>query len=94
MHFFRTSFLDIAIIILFAALFIRKIQILLMSLHAFEKIAKKAGVKRISGDGVEELRDTVEEYGMEIAIRAVQIANHRNCRTVQKKDVEFVSGNI
>lgn len=63
-----------------------------MSLNAYEKIAKKSGVGRISADAVEELRDMVTEYGMEIAIKAVQVANHRNCRTVQKKDVQFASG--
>lgn len=63
-----------------------------MSIHAFEKIARKAGIGRISKDGVEELKDIVNEYGMDIAIRAVQVANHRNCRTVQKKDVDFAGG--
>lgn len=67
-------------------------KIIIMSVHAFEKIARKAGIRRISKDGVEELRDIMNEYGMDIAIKAVQIANHRNCRTVQKKDIEFAAG--
>jgi histone H3/H4 len=65
-----------------------------MSMHAFEKLSKHCGIKRISKDGVEELMDIVNEYGMDIAIRAVQVANHRNCRTVQKKDIEFASGKL
>ncbi len=56
----------------------------------FERIAKKAGVKRISRDALEELHDIVEEYGMEIAERAVKLSRHANRRTVMVGDIRFV----
>jgi DNA-binding protein len=59
----------------------------------FEKIAKKAGAKRISKDAVEELRDVMEEYAIEIAEKAVKISLHANRRTVMEDDVRFVVGN-
>lgn len=66
--------------------------IMALSILAFEKIAKKSGVKRISRSAVEELRDIAEEYGAELAQRACQVSKHSGKRTVQKRDIEFVSG--
>jgi histone H3/H4 len=65
-----------------------------LSILAFERIAKSAGVKRISKDAVEELRDLVEEYGFDIAHKAVRISAHANRRTVKKRDVEFAAGKL
>lgn len=63
-----------------------------MSRHAYEKIAKKTGIRRMSKDGVEELMDIVNDYGFEIARKAVQVSMHSGKRTVQKRDVEFAAG--
>lgn len=62
----------------------------MLPLLPFERIAKKAGIKRISKDAVEELHDIVEEYGLEIAERAVKISRHANRRTVMVDDIRFV----
>ena len=56
----------------------------------FERISKKAGVKRISRDALEELRDIIEELGMDMAEKAVKISRHANRRTVKKEDIHFV----
>lgn len=56
----------------------------------FEKIAKKSGVKRISKEAVEELRDVMEEYANNIAEQSVKISYHANRRTVMEQDVKFV----
>ncbi|MBI2578199.1 MAG: histone family protein [Candidatus Aenigmarchaeota archaeon] len=61
-----------------------------LPLYPFERIAKKAGARRISKEAVEELRDAVEEFGLEIAEKAVKISKHANRRTVMKNDVLFV----
>jgi len=63
---------------------------MVLSLLAFERIAKKSGIKRISKDAVEELRDVVEEYAFDIASKAVQVAEHSNRRTVKARDIKFV----
>ena len=56
----------------------------------FEKITKKAGVKRISKQALEELRDIMEEHAFEIAEKSVKISFHANRRTVMENDVKFV----
>ncbi|MCD6557479.1 MAG: histone family protein [Candidatus Aenigmarchaeota archaeon] len=61
-----------------------------LPIFPFGLIAKKAGAKRVSADAIEELRDTVEEIGLDIARKAVLISQHSGRRTVQKKDIEFV----
>ena len=62
----------------------------MLSLLAFERISKKAGVKRISKEAVEELRDTIEDIGMELAEKSVRISRHAGRRTVMAQDVKFV----
>ena len=62
----------------------------MLPLLPFERIAKKAGVKRISKDALEELRDIIEEYGTDLAEHAVKISRHADKRTVMLEDVRFV----
>ncbi len=63
----------------------------MISLRAFEKIAKKAGIKRISKDALEEIRDVISEEGLEIAERAFKISRHANRKTIMLDDVKFVT---
>lgn len=60
-----------------------------LPLYAFEKIARKAGIKRISREAVEELRDVIEERGEEIARRATRLAVHANRLTILKRDIKL-----
>ena len=60
-----------------------------LPLFAFERIARKAGIKRISRDAVEELRDIIEERGEEIARKAIRLATHANRLTVLKRDIKL-----
>ncbi len=64
----------------------------MLPLLPFERIAKKAGIRRISQDALEELRDVMEEYAMELAERAVKLSRHANRRTVMSEDAKFVAG--
>lgn len=64
--------------------------VVMLSLLAFERISKKAGVKRISKEAVEELRDVIEEAGTEIAEKAVRVSRHAGRRTIMAQDVKFV----
>jgi len=63
----------------------------MLPLLPFERIAKKAGVKRLSREALEELRDTMDEYAVELAEKAVRISRHVNRRTVKAEDVRFVT---
>ncbi len=62
----------------------------LLPILPFERIAKRAGAKRISKDAVEELHDIIEEYALEIAERAIKLSRHANRRTVMLEDIKFV----
>jgi len=62
----------------------------MLPISPFERIAKKAGVRRMSKEAIEELRDTIEELGMEMAEKAVKISRHAGRRTVKKEDIHFV----
>ncbi len=63
----------------------------MLPLSPFEKIAKKAGVRRISKQALEELRDAIEEYGLSTADKAVKLSKHAGRRTVLVDDVTFVT---
>ena len=63
----------------------------MLPISPFERIAKKAGVKRISKDALEELRDTIEEIGLDTAEKAVKISRHAGRRTVKKEDIRFIT---
>jgi len=57
---------------------------------SFERIAKKVGIKRISKDALEEIRDIITEEGLDVAERAFRISRHANRKTVMEDDVKFV----
>jgi len=57
----------------------------------FEKLAKKAGAKRMAKEAAAELRDLIEEYGSSLAASAVKLCEHAGRRTVKSEDVEFAS---
>ena len=63
----------------------------MLSLLAFERIAKKNGVKRISKEALEETREAIEETGLEIAERAVKVSRFAGKKTVMEEDVKFVT---
>lgn len=60
-----------------------------ISLLSCKKIARKSGIKRISKDALEELREILEDYAKELASKAWRIAQHSERNTLLKKDVEL-----
>ena len=61
-------------------------------LAAIERIARKAGVDRISAGAVKELQKTLDEIGFELAMDAAEAAKHAGRKTITKDDVFLVSG--
>jgi histone H3/H4 len=59
---------------------------------SIERIARKAGAKRISSDAVKELEKCVEEIGLELALEAAQAARHAKRKTILKHDIKLVAG--
>lgn len=63
----------------------------MLSLLAFERIAKKNGVKRISREALEEAREVVEEIGLETAEQAVKVSRFAGRKTLMQEDIKFVT---
>lgn len=53
------------------------------------RIIKNVGAKRVSADGVETLREIMEDFGTEIARAAYEIAKHSGRKTVMGKDIKL-----
>ncbi len=66
----------------------------MLPLLPFEKIAKKNGIKRISREALEEAREIVDEFALEVAEKSVKLSIHAGRRTVKKDDVIFVAEHI
>lgn len=64
----------------------------MIPLAAIERIARKAGVERISADAVKELTKTMEDLGLELALEAAQVARHAKRKTILKEDIRLVAG--
>jgi histone H3/H4 len=64
----------------------------MLPLAPIERIARKAGVERISADAVKELAKVVEELGCELALEAAQAARHAKRKTILVEDIKFVAG--
>jgi histone H3/H4 len=58
---------------------------------AIERVARKAGVERISAPALAELTKTVEEIGLALAREAATAAKHAGRRTIMKEDIKLVS---
>ena len=64
----------------------------MIPLAAIERIARKAGIERISADAVEELTKTIEELGSDLALEAAQAARHAKRKTILREDIRLVAG--
>lgn len=53
------------------------------------KIIRNTGADRVSGDSIEMFSEVLEEYGTEIAAKAVSLAKHAGRKTVQVKDIKM-----
>ncbi len=59
---------------------------------AIERVARNAGVDRISAEALKELQDTLEDIALEIAREAAVAAKHAGRKTITAEDVYLVSG--
>ena len=63
----------------------------MIPLACTERIARKAGAKRMSAKAIRELTSSVEEIGLEIALEAAQAARHAKRKTILKDDIKLVA---
>lgn len=61
-----------------------------LPLAPIKRVAKKAGVERISEDAVKEIEEVVSEIGEDLARDAVVAAKHAGRVTVKGRDIKLV----
>lgn len=58
-----------------------------LPLAPIKRIMKQSGAERVADDGVEAMRDVIEEQVIQLAKEANRFANHAGRKTVKKEDV-------
>jgi DNA-binding protein len=65
-----------------------------LPLAAVERIARKAGVERISAEALQELAISVEDIAAELVREIETISRHAGRRTVSAEDVKIAAGKL
>ncbi len=65
-----------------------------LPLAAVERIARKAGVERISAEALGELTISVEEIAGELVREIETITKHAGRRTVKPDDIKIAAGKM
>ena len=63
----------------------------MLPIAAVERIARKAGVKRISAEALKELQKAADEIGLELVREAASAARHAKRKTILKQDIKLVA---
>lgn len=66
----------------------------MLPLAAVERIARKAGIKRISAKAIKELEGIADQIGLELVLEAAQVARYAKRKTILKKDIHLVAGKV
>ena len=54
-----------------------------------EKLLKKCGAARVSEDAKVALKEVLEDYGENLGIKAIRVAQHAGRKTVKASDIKL-----
>ena len=60
---------------------------------AVERLLFKAGAKRVSSDGVNELTQVLTQFALKVSTRAAEISKHTGRKTVHEEDIKLAAKN-
>lgn len=60
-----------------------------LPLAPVERLLKKAGAQRVSESAKTELAKAIEDYAVEVARRAAELAKHSGRKTVKVEDIKM-----
>ncbi|KXA88990.1 histone [candidate division MSBL1 archaeon SCGC-AAA259I09] len=60
-----------------------------LPIAAVDRIIRKAGARRVSESAARELAEVLEEYALEIAEEAAELADHAGRKTVRDTDIRL-----
>jgi len=64
----------------------------MLPIASIERIARKAGVDRISADALKELDKVIEELALELARESAEAARHARRKTIMRHDIRLIAG--
>ena len=56
---------------------------------AVERLIRRVGAERVSPEAAAELRDVLEEIGLEVAAKAAKLAKHAGRKTITAADIKL-----
>ncbi len=56
-----------------------------------DRVIRKAGAERVSGEAANELAEILEDVGEEVSTQALRLARHAGRKTVTAEDVRLAS---
>lgn len=63
----------------------------MIPLASIERVARKAGIERISKEALEELKKLVEEIAEQLAYEAAELAKHAGRKTIRPEDIKLAA---